>query len=303
MAFAARPSSRCLHRSASFTVSDYRCAAHRGGAGAEECSSGASIVFVRRGLFVRHFGGETHAADANSVVFFSPGECYRVSHPADGGDDCSSFAPSRAVLDEALEAHNFAEARDRGGAFPEWQAPVSPHIFAVHRALMSAVARGECEDTEIDGHAIALLDRLIADRAAARGARPSRRRTGAATRRAHRELAESARVYLGAHRAERVTLDGVARAAHASPFHLARVFRAQTGLPVHRYLSRLRLRDALERISAGAPDLSRVALESGFFDHSHFTNAFRREFAVPPSAFKPGRDRVTLREMSKSIQV
>ena len=41
---------------------------------------------------------------------------------------------------------------------------------------------------------------------------------------------------------------------------------------------------ALERLAVGADDLTTLALELGFSSHSHFTDAFRREFGRPPSA-------------------
>jgi AraC-like DNA-binding protein len=69
----------------------------------------------------------------------------------------------------------------------------------------------------------------------------------------------------------------------ASPFHLSRIFTAEVGVPIHRYLVRLRLRLALELMSQRPRDLSWVALEAGFASHSHFTAAFRAEYGVPPS--------------------
>jgi AraC-like DNA-binding protein len=76
------------------------------------------------------------------------------------------------------------------------------------------------------------------------------------------------------------------RAVHVSPFHLARIFQQQTGVPVHRYLTQLRLRASLERLADGEEDLTTIALELGFSSHSHFTDAFRREFGQPPSEIR-----------------
>ena len=99
------------------------------------------------------------------------------------------------------------------------------------------------------------------------------------------------------------TLDEVARAVYASPFHLARIFQQQTGVPVHRYLTRLRLRASLERLADGTKDLTALALDLGFSSHSHFTDTFRREFGCTPSAVRHEPGRRTLREMSKNLIV
>ena len=91
---------------------------------------------------------------------------------------------------------------------------------------------------------------------------------------------------MAARLAQPISLDDVSRAVHASPFHFARIFQERTGVPVHRYLTRLRLRAALERVAAGESDLTRLALELGFSSHSHFTDAFRREFGRAPSTVR-----------------
>ena len=73
-------------------------------------------------------------------------------------------------------------------------------------------------------------------------------------------------------------------------------------MPLHRYLTRLRLRAALERLAGGANDLTALALDLGFSSHSHFADAFRREFGRTPSAVR-GDGRRTLREMGKNLKV
>ena len=82
---------------------------------------------------------------------------------------------------------------------------------------------------------------------------------------------------------EKLTLDQLARAVFSTPFHLARVFRRETGLGLHQYQTNLRLRHALERLAEDVTaDLTMLALELGFSSHAHFTAAFRRAFQVVP---------------------
>jgi AraC-like DNA-binding protein len=81
-------------------------------------------------------------------------------------------------------------------------------------------------------------------------------------------------------------LGRVAYVLRTSPFHLARVFRAETGFSVDAYQRSLRLRAALERLPTYADGLTTLALELGFSSHSHFTETFRREFGVSPSALR-----------------
>jgi AraC-like DNA-binding protein len=90
------------------------------------------------------------------------------------------------------------------------------------------------------------------------------------------------RLYIMIHWAERVTLAQLADIADCSIWHLASIFRSRVGLPIHRYMKRLRLRHALERLHRGCTDLTRLALDCGFSSHSHFTAAFRQEFGTTP---------------------
>jgi len=48
----------------------------------------------------------------------------------------------------------------------------------------------------------------------------------------------------------------------------------------------LRVRAAVERIDAGAEDLSAVACDVGFFDHAHMARTFRRTFGTTPSQIR-----------------
>ena len=122
------------------------------------------------------------------------------------------------------------------------------------------------------------------------------------TRRAHHELVHAARLFLARNFCDKVTLHDIARAIFSSPFHLAHVFRRETGGTLHSHLSRLRLCHALDQIADGTPDLTVLALDLGFSSHSHFTQAFRRQFGKPPSEVRRHLSSKLLRELSKNLK-
>jgi AraC-like DNA-binding protein len=66
-----------------------------------------------------------------------------------------------------------------------------------------------------------------------------------------------------------------------SPWHLSRVFHRSTGSTLSAYRRRLRVRAALDALSAGAP-LAAAANESGFADQAHMTRAIRSETGHTP---------------------
>ena len=63
----------------------------------------------------------------------------------------------------------------------------------------------------------------------------------------------------------------------------------RTGLTIHRYLARLRLREALERLTSSTSGPSEPALDLGF--DTHFTAALHQEYGVTPRAIR--RDMMT----------
>ena len=87
---------------------------------------------------------------------------------------------------------------------------------------------------------------------------------------------------------ERLTLAAIGRAVDCSPFHLSRLVRRATGLPIHRLLLRRRLRHALDLVLDSRDGLAAIAGATGFSSHSHLTDSFRREFGVSPDAVRRG---------------
>jgi AraC family transcriptional regulator len=82
------------------------------------------------------------------------------------------------------------------------------------------------------------------------------------------------------------SLGELAEAVGVHPVTLARGFRKAYGCSVGAYLRRLRIARAAQRLAETDDALAEIALEAGFADQSHFSNLFRRETGVSPSAFR-----------------
>jgi len=292
---------QALHHSPIVRVREYTCTARRSGPGAEEHSDSNNIVLMRHGAFCKHFGRRTTTADVNQAVFFSKESTYRVSHPADCGDRGTVFVVAPRVLNDIVRELDPAVDDRPDRPFPFVTGPCDTSAYWRHRELvqrLEAAANQPLEPIWADVTALQLVADVL--ESAFERHRPSRKRR-CATENDHAERVEAAKTYLASRLGERITLDEVARAVHVSPFHFARMFQERAGVPVHRYLTRLRLRAALDRLIGGASDLTALALDLGFSSHSHFTDAFRGEFGRAPSAVRNG-SRV-LRELSKNLEV
>ena len=78
----------------------------------------------------------------------------------------------------------------------------------------------------------------------------------------------------------------VAATVGVHPVHLARVFRLHYGTPVGAYVRGLRLEWAAGRLTASDDNIAQIALQSGFYDQSHFTRAFKHQFGLTPLAYR-----------------
>lgn len=92
------------------------------------------------------------------------------------------------------------------------------------------------------------------------------------------------RDYLIGNYTENVSLADLTALTSLSPYYLIRVFRKQVGFTPHEYQTQLRIAHARKLIRNGAA-ISQAALETGFFDQSHFTRNFKRVVGMTPGAY------------------
>jgi AraC-like DNA-binding protein len=84
----------------------------------------------------------------------------------------------------------------------------------------------------------------------------------------------------------RWTVDDLAREVALSRSALAERFASLVGEPPIQYLVRWRLALAARALRAGGEAIARVARRSGYESEAAFSRAFRREFGMPPAAWR-----------------
>lgn len=241
----------------------------------------AHVVFPRRSVMIRQLGREPVLATPNHAVLYNADQAYRRELHSAHGDDSVFIELAEGSLERlAAEGAGAVDGRTR---IRVTHVPTDRRTYLFQHLLVRHL-RGRPADL-LRAEELASRLALTALATPVRGPRAARRHTAEA----HRELAEAAKAELALDPAATITLDGLAARLHTSPFHLARVFRAETGFTLAGYRHALRLRAALERLPLNDGDLTSLALELGFASHSHFTASFSREFGVPPSAVRSAR--------------
>lgn len=105
----------------------------------------------------------------------------------------------------------------------------------------------------------------------------------------HRPAINRVMRHIADHLAEPMTVAGLARVAHLSPFHFHRVFAAEVGEPVGRFVTRRRLEVAALGLAYHPHrSITEIALSSGYGTSSSFSKAFGAYFGCTPTAVRAG---------------
>ena len=80
-----------------------------------------------------------------------------------------------------------------------------------------------------------------------------------------------------------ITLSRTAREHSISPEHLSRIFKKETGLSFHEYLTSIRLKEAERLLKLEEKkSVSEIAFSCGFNDSNYFSLVFQRIQGVTP---------------------
>lgn len=241
--------------------------------GPEDISREFQVALPYRGVFVWHVGHDEVVGDPGQVLFVTGGESYRMSQPVAGGyaelivtPEISTLAEIAGTARVPLGAHPFFRRRSRRA---------HPGLRAFRDCFLAwAGSASSDDDLAAEELLIALLrTALDGDRRSGTGGRINAR------------LIRRTKTFLEAELANPIRLADIGRAVGASPAYLTDMFRRAEGIPLHQYLTQVRLARALAELPH-AEDLTGLALDAGFSSHSHFSATFRRAFWITPSRFR-----------------
>jgi AraC-like DNA-binding protein len=247
--------------------------------------SGHLIVFPRTPVRIYHPAAPPIVADPNLVMFYNLYQSYQRDPLSAQGDCCEWFAFSPAILATAFSRYDPQVVDQPDHPFSFTHAPGTAQIYLRQRQVIEHILHTAQPDTlYVEESMLMLLDRLLAHvyqvrRAPQQACRP-------ATQQQQRAIVEAIQAELATRFQEKLLLDELAAKVYLSPYELCRIFRTQTGYPIHQYVNQLRLCTALEMVTASTTPLTDLALMLGYNSHSHFTSAFRKMFSITPTMLR-----------------
>ena len=101
---------------------------------------------------------------------------------------------------------------------------------------------------------------------------------------------------------EKLSLQDLASEALFSPFHFARMFRVETGIPPGRYLTAVRMFEAKRLLLTTALNVSDIVASVGYSSVGTFTTRFTRMVGVSPAQYRTPEVRDLLAAVSPDFQ-
>ena len=237
------------------------------------------FVFPRTAVWIQHEDARAFHSDPTLVTIYNKGQRYTRRASSHQRDRSDWFALSDDVARDVM-AFATPSARDGERLFTRTRTASNAALYLRQRVLLQQARRGELSALELDERVIEIAHDVLAPRPGASSC--CVRRT--TSRRA--AVADAARAMLAADPAGSLSLGALADHVDTSPFHLCRLFRAETGQTLRSYRNQLRCRLALEDLSIGASNISAIAHRYGFTSHSHFVRVARHLFGDAPGTIR-----------------
>ena len=92
--------------------------------------------------------------------------------------------------------------------------------------------------------------------------------------------------WMARHTAENASLEDMAKMTSLSVTHFRRLFMETFKESPAKYALRLRLNRARDLLEATDLTIADIALNTGFYDQSHFVKAFRNIYKITPTAYR-----------------
>lgn len=230
------------------------------------------LGIIERGVQSFTHERQRHITTPNHLIVINPGEMHTGESVVADGFQYRAFYPTQALMRSVARA--FAPDAD---ALPRFGGSVrhDPQLFRMFQRLHQ---QSETVDVSmaLEEDLNRFLVTLVRRHAIGQPLLPNLGLQQSAI--------ERTRAYLEAHYDQPLTLDHLAQQVSLSPYHLARLFQRQVGIPPHKYLESVRVRHAERLLTSGTP-IADTAYATGFSSQSHLNRTFKKLIGTTPGVF------------------
>jgi AraC-like DNA-binding protein len=237
------------------------------------------IAFPRSSVWIERGGVGRFVADPRCATLYNPGQPY-LRHPISfEGDIADWIGVSERVARELVRPLDPAHA-DAPEPFRYASASVGSALYLAQRRVFAKLSHAGTDVLDVEEQMLSIVNAVL--QSAYRVASPAMAATRGALSR--RDVVERAKAVMMERLFENLGVAALASAVGASPFHLCRVFREETGTTIGDYRRDVRLRVVLGLTPKYRGNLAALAIDAGFYSHSHLSTAFRHAFGLAPSS-------------------
>jgi AraC family transcriptional regulator len=224
----------------------------------------ANISLVRGGSFVETLRGRSHECNPFSLIVKPPSETHSDRFGS-AGARCLHIAFSRERTNDWRLLSRISDA-----APLQQMASLPALILRIQQELRIA---DDVSGLVLEGLVFELLASIV--------------RVGGSDRsRSQPCWLRKARDLIHEHSSERLSLRSIAHDVGVHPAHLGKTFRRHYRRSLGEYLRGVRIEAAMQLLVKAETPLANVAVAVGFYDQSHFTNAFKRYTGFTPAQFQ-----------------
>jgi AraC family transcriptional regulator len=237
------------------------------------------FVFPRTAVEIQHEHERAFVTNPNVVTFYNRGKTYRRNPVSREGDRCDWFGVDNDVVLDVVRTFDPKQEFRPESPFRLTRGWSNANTYLAQRQLFERLASNAVTDPlRVEETVLGLLEQVV--RSAYRKPELLNFHIGNLRQ---REIVHHVEFVLSERWADCLSLCDLANEVGVSVYHLCRIFRRATGVTLHQYRQKLRIRWSLEDVTSSTRPLVDIALDAGFSSHSHFTNSFYREFGHTPS--------------------
>ncbi|MEZ8824171.1 AraC family ligand binding domain-containing protein [Vibrio amylolyticus] len=235
--------------------------------------AGYTVGVIEDGAQQFYRTGGNHIAPQDSIILVNADEMHSGQTASEGGWSYQAMYPLPEMFEEISQGNHL------GRVAPYFPNPVvyDPELAQLLRQVFNVLTHSDnrlYRETLLHG----AMSQLVARHSL-------QSQSSSAILKKTQAQVECVKAFLSDCPERNVSLSELSAMVSLSPFHLARSFRDQVGIPPHGYQLQMRIRKAQVLLGQGFK-AGHVAMEVGFHDQSHLNRHFKATLGVTPNQYR-----------------